>query len=396
MARSPRLIAVFLGVMLWSSSVVAHGPVPAALGIAALDDNDSPWLIRLSEGLAFRESEGIWRYGCAQAWDLPLTPIVAQVSTECAWLVGSEHLFRIRPHGPPEPWSGPGPDAKSVLQMVRSSDHEITLLARIDNNTELWRLTIDTIAPLQTYAEPWRGLAIYSNELHLVRVDGADVLHLRMNLDGTWRSSSILVGIDGTNQTPQLHATQSGLFLSLRSANRTHLWRLEPNRAFIWEGSGQMLGPVGLGSDPSDVLIASGGELIRLRDDSVPEIQETPIITCLEEGTTVPYACNLRTVIALEENTGKLTTPIFDVGSILPPNADRVPDDAWAICELDWLDFAADGNLDPYGTAPKVEPPPPPQGCSTANTSHRVYLLAMMFWAAFRRPSRPARPSPQH
>lgn len=335
-----------LGAALFLPSVVfAHGGPPAALGLLAVNAN-GPEVILLNEGLGLKRPEG-WSYMCPSLWgevnqSSGKYPLARSADGRDTWVCGGDDLYLLR-------------DQKLVRQMrpefrrnemiglANDSEHVYGLHYTGSGprmSAEVVRMSSDggdaTFWKSDVY---WSAITANADGVYVARVAADKQLEL-VTLDKSGQELSR--GQAMLPLTPleiQLHVSGGRVYVT---ANDGTLWMFGYFEGGAWkEVMQEMQAIIGPQSSPDGTQwIAVGGALKRLQGETAEAVDETRIITCLDQWNDWHYACVGSDLFQLTE--AGIGQRLFAMDGFHAPDPKLVPPEAEDNCAQQWVLYTVD------------------------------------------------------
>ena len=333
-------IAAFL-----PGAVFAHGGPPAALGLLAVNA-DGPEVILLNEGLGLKRPEG-WSYMCPSLWGevnqssgkYPLARSADGVET---WVCGGEDLYllrdqklvaQMRPEFRRNEMIGLANDAESVygLHFTGSGPRMSTEVVRLRSDgadASFWKSDVY-----------WSAITANTDGVYVARVAAEKQLELvTLDKSGTELSRAQAM-LPLTPLEIQLHALGKRVYVTANDGTLSMFGYFEGS---VWKEVLQDMMPIiGPQSSPDGTLwIAIGGVLKRLQDETPEAVDETRMITCLEQWNDWHYACVGSDLFQLTESG--IGERLFAMEGFRAPDPKLVPPEAEDNCAQQWVLYSVD------------------------------------------------------
>ncbi|MFT3925304.1 MAG: hypothetical protein QM778_22390 [Myxococcales bacterium] len=401
------LVAALVLVLAWPALGRAHG-VPAAVTGVIAEDEQGPWLVRLTEGLA-RRGEAGWEFVCPALFGGYATLLAASARNEYAFVVGSGGSYRLYRDGLPELVSATR--TAFTLRAVGAMGERIVALEVAEVGTALVDVDSaqgpDAVVPLWMDEKRWDALGTDGSTLWILRVVGS-VLEVATLSSDFVEQGRVPYPLSAPVVLAEVRPSPGALYAHvMRTEADADLVELTPSGArLVVQAYGPIQGPL---SRPQGALwISAAGELRAIDAlEAVLPVFSQPV-TCLEPGRLAPYLCTSRYVLgldALEERDAR-----FDLGRLLEPNVQPVDlqqakwcVDQWQTFERDLrdahlrtgfeLDAGAPREQDaglPDASAEPMHRPESPSSCTLAHGARASgvwsgLLLGLLAWALQRR-----------
>jgi len=411
--------------LFWATFVFAHGAAPAPLEIlldsngearsTQLEPNAFPDLVRMNIGLAHREEDGTYRYGCPSRWDGYETAQFA-VSSDGIELVSlGGGVVRASSDRGCTFEAVEVPEEFGYARDVGWVDGRFYVLGGEETKGALISFGLDRVVRIETTFSSAADdggfapdtLSLQSGSPGLVVVAGArplpqiwkallpgegqpteDWSHLSSPLEGDWNYLSVRhLAVDGT------------IWLVASTMEGRILVRIQPHPSedgeFTWSRSEEtfenLMGPVEIGS--SLVLIADGkSALIEEAANSLSVQQGVDVDwTCLQSVGGYTYVCRLKGVSRMVEPFDVMQpedTPLFSMNQLGEPGeVCEATDEESLACELDWYHFGGEaGLLDRPPWTDPLGPPSSSGGCNRGRegTVPGLFLIVLLMGLSMR------------
>lgn len=341
-------MSTLLGLVAFSqapvSTAFAHGGPPAALGLLAANA-DGAEVILLNEGLALKRPEA-WSYLCPSLWGevnqssgkFPLARSADGIET---WVCGGEDLYllrdqklvaQMRPEYRRNQMLGLANDAEHVygLHYTGSGPRMSTNVVRLrsDGDAAFWQSDLY-----------WTAITADARGVYVARVAAEKQLEL-VTLDKSGQEVSRgLAMVPLTPPEIQLHALGERIYVTATDGTLSMFGYFEGS---TWKEVLQDKLPiVGPQTSPDGTMwIAIGGVLQRVRDDKPEPVDETRIITCLEQWNDWHYACVGSDLFRLTESG--VGERVFEMNNFHAPDPKLVPPEAEENCAQQWVLYSVD------------------------------------------------------
>ena len=350
-----------------------------------MEDTSGPSFIKLSRGAASRGPDG-WRFVCPVAWGGPDTPLMGATAAPPIWIGARTGL---------QEWSASGTllhthsdllNAAELRALVHSGTRMFALSGFGDTST-VWSLVAGQ-APqsvhkashrIQSMSTDWEGrlLIVLIEEENFVieRVDPSDGSVTRIH-------SSTSLPVDGTLT---LRSTPGGIYVRTINQSIFRLYRIEEEdgQTLLYESTDSIHGPHQINER---TWLTTEGQLTELVGDTLIPNDNTRRISCLSPSPTYGLiACVLPDLYAVSPE-GELAQPLFELATLLPPVWEHLETNAAIQCELEWLDFSADGGI-AQGLTPPADPADGPDPVNrsggdcgiTPRPQKNVWVLTLLF-----------------
>jgi hypothetical protein len=325
--------------------VLAHGGPPAALGLLAVNA-DGPEVILLNEGLGLKRPEG-WSYMCPSLWGeinqasgkYPLARSADGVET---WVCGGEDLYllrdqklvgQMRPEFRRNEMIGLANDAENVygLHYTGSGPRmsaEVVRLRSDGGDATFWKSDVY-----------WSAITANADGVYVARVAAEKQLEL-VTLDKS--GTELVRGQAMLPLTPleiQLHVSGKRVYVTANDGTLSMFGYFE---ASTWKEVLQDKMPIlGPQSSPDGTQwIAIGGALKRLQGETPEAVDETRMITCLEQWNDWHYACVGSDLYQLTESG--IGERMFAMDGFHAPDPKLVPPEAEDNCAQQWVLYTVD------------------------------------------------------
>ena len=328
-----------VGMLALAGHVSAHGLPPAAVAVVA-QDAQGPRIVRLTAGLALRESDGDYRFVCPNAWgDVDSLPAYA-LPDEPAVVLSSSGLWLLQDDGSVTRH----PDARAdgyAFDLAAQGDKLFVLRTHDRTGSEIIEVSATQVKSLWRDAALWTSLSAGSDFLAVARLTQDDRLaQKRLTPRGEVLSSNEGQAPAGTVNV-LARGVGNELFLTLAFNGGRHLGRLDDSGwKPVQSANAAIAGPVQL--EEGGVYLALDGSLARLDSSALAPLEaasSTPL-SCLGCYGTQCYACTRDGLKALEASGLGATT--FELSKLVRPRVEGMSDEDAARCELQWEHFRFD------------------------------------------------------
>jgi hypothetical protein len=362
-----------LGACLASSLVVASLPLElahahgqrAAINDVVAADAAGPWLLKLTEGLAFRSPEG-WRFVCPALVGLESVGLLAAAGDgAAAWLGGADDLYRIDRDGAITAEQAPELTGNFVIALgAAGAENALYALELVEQGSQLLRLVGPGTDALWADALEWQSIASFRGELLLgyafeTRLELAALSH-----DGELLRRSSMQ-LEEPAFSVSLRPAGDRLFAAVDGAAGSVLLELtEAGQRSLLTAPLSVDGPV-VGDD--GVLWASAnGELFRVGVDTLEPVTNAPETVCVGQSATTAYgSTRARTAELTASGPGAV---VFDLAQLQPPKPELHAASSSARCDAQWQLFRGDlqraGLVVPDAEPVAGVPEATPAGCS--------------------------------
>ena len=323
-----RLLALALPSLLVASHAAAHGMPPAALAPLATDEQGVR-IVRLSEGLAHRSSDG-FRFICPEAWGGNVFAPASAIPDGPAVIAGAG-LFLVEPDGRITPHPE---DLGDGIALARNGAGLFGLFPR-DDRVELRRIERDHSVLLHTFDEPYTQLAARDRTLSVMLAAQRELVVQHVSPGGELQER-VSWSMPNNVAFAELHAADDQLYVRIwgNSAPWVTLGGIadsgfEPLR----EAQGAIAGPLALAASS---LVALDGKLQGLDDAHTPVPQGDGAVNCLDHFDGIAYACVSQGLKRVDETgVGEF---LFQLTSLREPDYQSLRASQQADCAFRWRD----------------------------------------------------------
>ncbi len=402
-----RLTAVVLALTICAPHATAHGPVPAAVGLADYDGH-GPRLVKMPVGAAARTDAG-WQYVCKSRWGGPDTPLMQSIGDATVVIAANKGLVRLKSDLTTTLTDADKLSALTVRSLKSVGDDTFALTG-FSNSSSVWRLDPDGDATkLHAAAQVIRAMATYKDGLLLAFVEDSALTLTQLGTDGVLGASrTITTPVEGT---VALRPTSDGLYVRTQASLEYVLFKVEDDDTLteLARSEDPMHGPV---VAHGRTFLTVDRNLSVLFEGAISTLDVTNRITCLGTADDTLYACVLPDLLKVDEAGAFGAKPLFALADLEKPSYDGLEEEDALSCEVDWLDFLTDAGLvltpKPDGEddaadeptvveQPAVEPPEDPGSCDCrsgrgpAKTPWAAAILLLLVGILVRRPTRARR-----
>jgi hypothetical protein len=323
-----RPLALALPSLFVVSHAAAHGMPPAALAPLATDEQGVR-IVRLSEGLAHRSSDG-FRFICPEAWGGNVFAPASAIPDGPAVIAGAE-LFLVEPDG------GITPHPESLgdgIALARNRAGLFGLFPREDR-VELRRIERDRSVLLHTFEEPYTQLAARDATLSVMLAAKRELVVQHLTPGGellervSWSMPNSVAFAELQAASDQLYIRVWGNSAPWVTLGRIADAGFEP----LHEAQGAIAGPLALAEGS---LVALDGKLQGLEDARAPVSQGDGAVNCLDHFDGIAYACVSQGLKRVDDaGVGDF---LFQLTSLREPDYQGLRASQQADCAFRWRD----------------------------------------------------------
>ncbi len=334
-------IATGFAIVSVTGTAHAHGGPPAALSVAAANDQ-GPTVVVLNEGLAalYRDR---WSFLCPRLWgeadvSSGKTPIACSADGIQTWVVGNDDLYAAE-GGRLVPQHRPDLSGLHVLSLAAHGEGLLGLRISDTGGSEIVRIGADAAPPLWASDDYWSSFAVDGERLHLARlVNEVEIAFVTLDLRGEVVRQSRAV-MERVSARVDVQPTGGRLFAAVWDSTRSVLGVVSDDGfQKVLEGDGVLHGPQA--SPGGTVFVALDTRLMRENAGNFERTAETRAITCLGSWAGKPYACSGSELYWLRDDG--LGERFFHLEQFSGPPPEIVPEAAARECEFQWVLFRND------------------------------------------------------
>jgi hypothetical protein len=371
----------------------AHGPAPAALGVATHPSDTTPAIVRLSRGVALQQDDG-WQYVCPAAWNGPEAPLCTAAGyKDIPWLVSTTGLRRVLGDGTTRFVEGSEQVTSATVRSMVPWKTSVIALTGFGKPSTLWQLSGNTVTPIWQPDSTWQTIVGHGEQVVAAAIQSGQLALAFVSFQDAEPTVSFHMVGEGLEGTPSLRSAGGALFVRLHNEDQFTLYRLDevPTLSFVVSSPEPIHGPIG-GEGDNPLFISLHHQMATLGPSGAVPWENDERITCLgSDGNDKLYACvfpNLVTILPV----GQLGAPLFELTHLRPPVIGVLTEGQQALCELDWLDFASDAGLPLKGLTGDVltdttgsPGPSKSSGCQQHDSSslNALFVLIAGMWGLF-------------
>ena len=368
----------------------AHGPAPAALGVATHQSDTTPTIVRLSRGVALQQDDG-WQYVCPAAWNGPEAPLcTAAEYKDIPWLVSATGLRRVLGDGSTSLVEGSEAVTSGTVRSMVPWKTSVIVLTGFAEPSILWQLSGETLTPIWQADSTWQTIVGYGDKVVAAAVLSGQLKLAFVSFQDAEPTVSLHMLGEGLVGTPSLRPAGGTLFVRLHYQNQFTLYRLDetPTLSFVLSSPEPIHGPIG-GEGDNPIFISLNHTMATLGPSGAVPWENDARITCLgSNGNDKLYACVFPNLVTILPG-GQLGALLFEFTQLRPPVIDVLTEGQQVLCELDWLDFASDSGLPLKGVTGDVltdatgsPGPSKSSGCQQHDSSslNALFVLIAGIW----------------
>jgi hypothetical protein len=322
-----------LALPLISATARAHRGPAVVLSLLAWEQ-DAPSVFRLNEGLAQRRDTG-WQYVCPALWgDDNITP-AAVIEGGPVVIGGSTGLFLLDEQGAVTEH----PDVASrgfVIGFARGGG-QLFALRMGENAPEVVRVTAVAVERVWSGPGAFSALAAEDSALHVLGIDGDQLLHVQLSLDGGELASERIA-------TPEpfvglsARVIASDLYITAVTFMGLQLGQIEQGAwALRCTGGDNLSGPVEVDGQR---LVTINGKLTKLAGGCSEVVATPEYVSCVGQEAGHSYACTKSGANTLAaEGVG---VALFGLGDLQPPDLGSASPEQASICTAQWNRYQED------------------------------------------------------